>query len=190
MDNSNDDPEAARASAPAVTIVNTISLMIVGAYMAMMPLWMFYPPKGAPEVLAIINQMMGAWSMAFAAVIGFHLGSSKESQTKGDALGRIAARNSMGPGTGDGAPAGSGAPGASGPAGRPGAPGPSGVSGAPGPAGPAGAAGVAGPAGPSAPTSPRAELAHEVPAGVPGGVPVVDAPVVVVSPESNTLQKP
>lgn len=61
----------------AVTIVNTLSLTIVCAYIGMMPLWMIFPPKVQPEVLAILNQMMGAWGYAFAAVIGYHLGSTK-----------------------------------------------------------------------------------------------------------------
>lgn len=59
-------------------IVNTLSILIIMSYMVLMPLWVFYPPIGVPEgVLAIINQMMGAWGMAFGTVIAFHLGSSK-----------------------------------------------------------------------------------------------------------------
>lgn len=58
-------------------IVNTISLLVVFGYLSFMPLWMFYPPKVTAETLAILNQMMGAWGYAFAAVIGFHIGSSK-----------------------------------------------------------------------------------------------------------------
>lgn len=61
----------------SVTIVNTISIIVLLAYVSFMPLWMFYPPKVSAETLAILNQMMGAWGYAFAAVIGFHLGSSK-----------------------------------------------------------------------------------------------------------------
>lgn len=60
------------------SIVNFLSIMVVLGYLAFMPLWMFFPPENVkPEVLAIINQMMGAWGYAFAAVIGYHLGSSK-----------------------------------------------------------------------------------------------------------------
>ncbi len=65
---------------PAISIVNTISLIVVFGYLSFMPLWMFHPPKGTESVLAIINQMMGAWGYAFAAVIGYHLGSSKSSK--------------------------------------------------------------------------------------------------------------
>lgn len=62
----------------SVTIVNTISIIVVCGYIAWMPLWMFFPPsKVPPEVLAILNNMIGAWGYAFAAVIGFHIGNTK-----------------------------------------------------------------------------------------------------------------
>lgn len=66
-----------RQDEPALSIVNTLSLIIVLAYLAAIPLWMFQPPIVPPEVLAIINQQMGGLQMAFAAVIGYHIGSSK-----------------------------------------------------------------------------------------------------------------
>lgn len=62
------------------SIVNTISVIVILAYVSFLPLWMFFPPKGTESVLAIINQMMGAWGYAFAAVIGYHLGSSRSSK--------------------------------------------------------------------------------------------------------------
>ena len=61
-----------------VNIVNSLSILIVVGYALLMPLWIFYPPKGVSEgILAIINQMMGAWGMAFGTCIAYHLGSSK-----------------------------------------------------------------------------------------------------------------
>lgn len=66
------------AKEDSVTIVNTISIIVVFGYIAWMPLWMFFPPsKVPPEVLAILNNMIGAWGYAFAAVIGFHIGNTK-----------------------------------------------------------------------------------------------------------------
>lgn len=63
------------------SIVNALSILIVIGYMAAMPMWMWRPPSGvAPEILAIINQMMGAWGMAFGTVIAYHLGSSRSSK--------------------------------------------------------------------------------------------------------------
>ncbi len=74
------------SSSPALSIVNSLSLLVVFSYMLLMPLWIFYPPIGVPDgVLAIINQMMGAWGMAFATVIAFHLGSSKGAKDAQDA---------------------------------------------------------------------------------------------------------
>lgn len=61
----------------AFSIVNSLSLLIVGAYIAAMPMWMWWPPEVKPEVLAIINQMMGAWGIAFGTVLAYHLGSSR-----------------------------------------------------------------------------------------------------------------
>lgn len=63
-----------------INIVNTLSLLIVGGYMVAMPLWMWWPPEVKPEVLAIINQMMGAWSIAFGGVLQYHFGSSRSSK--------------------------------------------------------------------------------------------------------------
>ena len=69
--------ETKKEKESGLNIINTISLIVVFGYLSFMPLWMFYPPKVTAETLAILNQMMGAWGYAFAAVIGFHIGSSK-----------------------------------------------------------------------------------------------------------------
>lgn len=67
-------------------IVNALSIIIVVGYAGLMPLWIFSPPLGIPDgVLAIINQMMGAWQMAFATVVAYHLGSSKGQKEAQDA---------------------------------------------------------------------------------------------------------
>lgn len=71
---------------PSFSIINTLSIVVVTGYAGLMPLWIFYPPTGVPDgVLAIINQMMGAWGMAFATVIAFHLGSSKGAKDAAEA---------------------------------------------------------------------------------------------------------
>ena len=102
------------------SIVNTLSILIVFGYMVLMPLWMFFPPQVTAETLAILNQMMGAWGYAFAAVIGFHIGSSKgakeAAQTTRDTVATLAttaataattaatvAATAAGTGTGEGA---------------------------------------------------------------------------------------
>lgn len=82
----------------AFSIVNTISIMIVVGYIAAVPLWMWYPPTGVPpETLAIINQMMGAFGMAFATIINFHVGSSRGSKDKDDAQNEALKTLSSGP---------------------------------------------------------------------------------------------
>lgn len=78
------------STAPSFSIVNTLSLLIALGYIAAVPLWMFYPPTNIPpETLAIINQMMGAFGMAFATVINFHIGSSRSSKDKDDAQNQV-----------------------------------------------------------------------------------------------------
>ena len=63
------------------SIINALSILIILGYTVAMPMWMWRPPSGVPpEILAIINQMMGAWGMAFGTVIQFHLGSSRSSK--------------------------------------------------------------------------------------------------------------
>lgn len=79
------EPAIEPANEAAVTVVNTLSIMIVAAYIIMMPLWMFWPPNAPAEILAIINQMTGAWQMAFATVVAYHLGSTKNSARSADA---------------------------------------------------------------------------------------------------------
>lgn len=65
----------------AFSIINTVTLIVVLTYAAYMPMWVFFPPTDVkPEVLAIINQMMGGWGYAFAAAIGFHIGSSRSAK--------------------------------------------------------------------------------------------------------------
>ena len=79
MSNGTGDGGAPKES--AFSIINTVTLIVVLVYSAYMPMWIFYPPTDVkPEVLAIINQMMGAWGYAFAAAIGFHIGSSRSAK--------------------------------------------------------------------------------------------------------------
>ena len=68
-----------------LNIVNTLSLMVVLAYIGAMPLWMWWPPEVKPEVLAIINQMMGGWAAMIATIIAYHFGSSKGAKDAADA---------------------------------------------------------------------------------------------------------
>lgn len=68
-------------SESSFSIINALSILIISGYTVAMPMWMWWPPVGVPpEILAIINQMMGAWGMAFGTVIAFHLGSSRSSK--------------------------------------------------------------------------------------------------------------
>jgi hypothetical protein len=84
-DNGGDGATAALHNESGVSIVNTLSIIIVLAFIGMVPLWMWFPPMASEGVLAIINMLVGALATAFATVIAYHFGSSRSTKELGAA---------------------------------------------------------------------------------------------------------
>ena len=68
----------------------TLAVLVPMSFVALIACWMFFPPQGAPEVLAVLNTLMGALGAATTAIIGFYFGSSKGSEAKSDTLNKMA----------------------------------------------------------------------------------------------------
>lgn len=67
-----------------------LALGITGAFVAVVLLWMFLPPKGDPGSIAVLNTLVGTLGGAFVAIVGFFFGSSKSSSDKDDTIKSIA----------------------------------------------------------------------------------------------------
>ena len=66
-----------------------LALIIVGAFITIVLLWMFYPPKGDPGSIAVLNTLVGAISAGFGMVLTYFFGSSKTSGMKDDTISRL-----------------------------------------------------------------------------------------------------
>ncbi len=86
----------------AITFVNALSVIIVGAFVSVIFTLMFVPVTSDPASQAVVNQLVGVLQGAFATVVAFHLGSSKSSEDKTDTIKKMATTGT-GNGTGNGA---------------------------------------------------------------------------------------
>ena len=95
-------PDAAAPAAPqpapkpSVTIQNALSLIVTCAFIGLIYVWIFFPPKGDPSAYALLNILIGALGTQFVTVMQYHFGSSKGSEDKTDTIKQLAT------GTGDG----------------------------------------------------------------------------------------
>lgn len=65
---------------------SSLALAIVGAFVTVIFVLIFFPPSGIPpEILAIVNMLVGALSAKFSTVVDFNFGSSQGSKDKDDA---------------------------------------------------------------------------------------------------------
>lgn len=85
MPNGMGDGGSLRQEEPAISIVNTLSIVIVIGFLGMIPLWMWFPPMTSEGVLAIINMLIGSLVTAFATVVAYHFGSSRTTKDLGAA---------------------------------------------------------------------------------------------------------
>lgn len=59
-----------------------LALSVVGAFIITITLWMFFPPKGDPGSIAVLNTLVGALGSGFGMVLTYFFGSSKSSSDK------------------------------------------------------------------------------------------------------------
>ena len=80
-----------------------IAFSLVGAFIAVIFVWMLHPPQGLDQVaLGIINMLIGALVAKMTTVVDFYLGSSEGSKAKDDAQSRTIERLTPLIGTGSG----------------------------------------------------------------------------------------
>lgn len=90
----------------ALTTQNALSIIIVVAFIALIFVWIFYPPQGDSNTYSMLNILIGFLGAAFGTVVQYHLGSSKGSEDKTDTIKQLAVNS--GTGTGDGSTGGTG----------------------------------------------------------------------------------
>lgn len=83
-------PASAPAAKPAVTIQNAVSLIIVLAFVGLIFVWIFFPPKGDPATYSLLTTLIGFLGAAFGTVVQYHLGSSKGSEDKTETIKQMA----------------------------------------------------------------------------------------------------
>lgn len=86
---------------------NTLALVIVVSFVGMMVFWTLVPPPDNPNVLGMMQVLLGLLGAAATAVTAYYFGSSTGSKEKDTTIGEIAKNTSGTPqniGTGNGAP--------------------------------------------------------------------------------------
>lgn len=67
-----------------------LALFIVGAFISVILIWIFFPPKGDAGSIAVLNTLVGTLGAGFGAVLTYFFGSSKSSSDKDDTIKTIA----------------------------------------------------------------------------------------------------
>lgn len=67
-----------------------ISLTVILSFIGVVLLWMFFPPKGDPGAIAVLNTLAGALMAGFGTILTFFFGSSKGSSDKDATISKIA----------------------------------------------------------------------------------------------------
>ncbi len=73
-----------------MTIQNAVSIIVSLAFVSVILILLFFPPKGDPSSYAILNTLIGVLAAAFGTVVQFHLGSSKGSEDKTETIKQLA----------------------------------------------------------------------------------------------------
>ena len=74
-----------------------LALFIISAFIAVILIWIFLPPKGDPGSIAVLNTLVGTLGGAFMAIVGYFFGSSKSSNDKDDTIKTIAMATPVSP---------------------------------------------------------------------------------------------
>lgn len=66
-----------------------IALTVVFSFIGVVVVWMFYPPKGDPGAIAVLNTLVGSLGTGFGMVLTYFFGSSKTSSSKDATIARL-----------------------------------------------------------------------------------------------------
>lgn len=67
-----------------------IALILVSSLIVIIFAWMFFPPKGDPGSIAVLNTLVGGLLGAASMVVTYFFGSSKTSSQKDETIARMA----------------------------------------------------------------------------------------------------
>ena len=87
------------------TMQNILAFVIVGSFIGMMVFWNIIPPPDNPNVLGMMQVLLGLLGAAATAVTAYYFGSSTSSKEKDNTIGDIAKQQTGTPqntGTGNG----------------------------------------------------------------------------------------
>lgn len=65
-------------------------MIVPAAYIGIVVLWLLHPPDAKPEVLSVLNTMIGILGAAMGVVISFFFGSNSGSKAKDDTISTMA----------------------------------------------------------------------------------------------------
>ncbi len=75
-----------------MSIQNSLSFIIVMAFIAALGAWMMHPPADVNQTaMTVINMLLGALVAKFTTIVDYHFGSSKGSASKDDTISTMAA---------------------------------------------------------------------------------------------------
>ena len=69
-----------------------LAFILVIAFIVVIIIWMFLPPKGDAGIMAVLNTLVGTLGGMTGTVVTFYFGSSQGSKSKDDALNSIAVK--------------------------------------------------------------------------------------------------
>ena len=66
-----------------------IALSLVWALIVTIFAWMFFPPKGDPGAIAVLNTLVGGLLGAVGMIVAYFFGSSKNSSKKDETIAKL-----------------------------------------------------------------------------------------------------
>lgn len=76
-----------------------VALLVVISFIVIVITWMFYPPKGDPGAIAVLNTLVGSLGTGFGMILSYFFASNKNSAAKDETIAKMAATSSNGNGT-------------------------------------------------------------------------------------------
>jgi hypothetical protein len=82
-----------------------LALVMCTAFIVVILLWMFFPPKTDAGATAVLNTMVGALGSTVAMIISYYFGSSRSGASKDSTIASLVVQPPAQPAAADGTPA-------------------------------------------------------------------------------------
>lgn len=69
-----------------ISLQGMIAFLVTVAFILIILVWMFFPPKGDAGSIAVLNTLVGSLAAAFGMVVSYFYGSSSGSKDKDDTI--------------------------------------------------------------------------------------------------------